>query len=123
MALNVYLTFFKNFNASDLRRLEKWYFVFCYGIPLIPAMIFLILDATADLGIYGHATVSSHGPYSRESLLTFTSCGVGSPGTGIGCASPSSTGRCGKVARCDANLWAAADVSQGHHRGHDVNLP
>jgi hypothetical protein len=58
MALNVYLTFFKSCDSSNLRALEKWYFVFCYGTPLIPALAFLLIDVTAGAGIYGPATVS-----------------------------------------------------------------
>ncbi len=59
MALNVYLTFFKNYDAIGLRALEKWYIVFCYGLPFVPALIFLLLDATRNTGIYGNATVGS----------------------------------------------------------------
>jgi hypothetical protein len=58
MAMNVYLTFFKGSDAGDLRRLEKWYILFCYGTPLVPALIFLIIDAAASQNIYGNATVS-----------------------------------------------------------------
>jgi len=58
MALNVYFTFFKHYNAADLRNLEKWYLLLCYGSTLVPALIYLILDHTADTGIYGPALVS-----------------------------------------------------------------
>ncbi|KAF2461523.1 hypothetical protein BDY21DRAFT_398104 [Lineolata rhizophorae] len=57
MALNVYLTFFKNYLAADLKRLEKWYFLLCYGIPLVPALVFLLVDAVEGRGIYGPATL------------------------------------------------------------------
>ena len=57
MALNVYLTFFKNYAASNLRSLEKWYLVFCYGVPLVPTLVYLLLDAGGRYGIYGPATV------------------------------------------------------------------
>lgn len=35
MATNVYLSIFKNYNVTDLRKLEWRYLVLCYGIPLI----------------------------------------------------------------------------------------
>ncbi|KAJ9643392.1 hypothetical protein H2201_004394 [Coniosporium apollinis] len=60
MAFNVYLTFFKGHNAIDLRRLEKWYFLFCYGFPLPPPIIYLVLDYTKNRHgprIYGPATL------------------------------------------------------------------
>ncbi|XTI84913.1 hypothetical protein V2W45_211194 [Cenococcum geophilum] len=57
MALNVYLTFFKNYAASNLRSLEKWYLIFCYGVPLVPALVYLLLDAGGRYGIYGPATI------------------------------------------------------------------
>ncbi|KAK7556679.1 hypothetical protein IWX50DRAFT_653213 [Phyllosticta citricarpa] len=57
MALNVYLTFFHNYNAEDLRNLEVTYAICCYGIPFIPSLIYLILDLSADKGIYGPAVL------------------------------------------------------------------
>ncbi|KAF2756345.1 family A G protein-coupled receptor-like protein [Pseudovirgaria hyperparasitica] len=58
MALNVYLTFFKNYDSAMLRSLEKWYFLACYGTPLLPALIFLIIDhASKGARIYGPATL------------------------------------------------------------------
>lgn len=57
MALNVYLTFFKNYTASNLRNLEKWYLLFCYGVPFVPALVYLLLDAGGKYGIYGPATI------------------------------------------------------------------
>jgi hypothetical protein len=58
MACNVYLTFFKSHDASSLRRLEWRYLALCYGVPFVPALVFLFID-TADRGrIYGSANVS-----------------------------------------------------------------
>lgn len=57
MALNVYLTFFKNYTAANLRSLEKWYLLLCYGVPFIPALVYLLLDAGGKYGIYGPATI------------------------------------------------------------------
>ena len=59
MAMNVYLTFFKNYNAIQLRHLEKYYILFCYGLPFIPAFVYLMFDAVARKGIYGPAVVST----------------------------------------------------------------
>lgn len=91
MALNVYLTFFKNYTANDLRGLEKWYFVFCYGVPLIPAVVFLALDATANLGIYGYATVRFFCTFIGTAPNSSLSYGVGLLSIGTGCVSPSFT--------------------------------
>ncbi|KAH7049260.1 hypothetical protein B0J12DRAFT_754333, partial [Macrophomina phaseolina] len=58
MALNVYLTFFKAYNSVDLRALELRYFISCYGICLVPALIYLILDESRlQTGIYGDAVL------------------------------------------------------------------
>ncbi|OMP86829.1 Cyclic AMP receptor-like protein A [Diplodia seriata] len=56
MALNVYLTFFKNYNSVDLGGLELRYFVTCYGVCFVPALIYLVLDhSRLQTGIYGDA--------------------------------------------------------------------
>ena len=67
MAMNVYLTFFKNYNAAELRALEKWYILGCYSVPLIPAIALLIYDTQIDQNIYGDAVVS--GDTSIELIL------------------------------------------------------
>jgi hypothetical protein len=41
MAINVYLTFYFKFDACSLRRLEKYYFMICYGVPCIIALAYL----------------------------------------------------------------------------------
>ncbi len=57
MAVNVYMTFFYNYGERDLRRLEKWYFLSCYGVPLLPAVVYLCIN-TPDRGhMYGNATI------------------------------------------------------------------
>ncbi|OJD36947.1 g-protein coupled receptor [Diplodia corticola] len=56
MALNVFLTFFKNYNAVDLRNLESRYVVLCYGVCAIPGIIYLALDhSRLRTEIYGDA--------------------------------------------------------------------
>ncbi|TVY34073.1 Cyclic AMP receptor-like protein A [Lachnellula subtilissima] len=57
MACNVYLTFYHQFGAYQLRRLEKWYFLFCYGIPLIPAAVYLVVRTEENGRMYGNATL------------------------------------------------------------------
>lgn len=48
----------RNSTARDLRKYEKYYILACYGIPFIPAILYIILDVTMDTGIYGPAVVS-----------------------------------------------------------------
>lgn len=57
MALNVYLTFFHRYTASQLRSLEPLYLALNYGIPLIPATVFVCLGPSSKRGIYGDATL------------------------------------------------------------------
>ncbi|TVY35068.1 Cyclic AMP receptor-like protein A [Lachnellula occidentalis] len=57
MACNVYLTFYHHFGAYELRKLEKWYFLFCYGIPFIPAAVYLVVSTEKNGRMYGNATI------------------------------------------------------------------
>ncbi|KAH8161361.1 hypothetical protein CIB48_g6881 [Xylaria polymorpha] len=41
MAFNVYLTFYWKFDAEKLKRIEKWYLLICYGVPLPAALTFI----------------------------------------------------------------------------------
>lgn len=55
MALNVYLTFYHKYGAQNLRRMEIIYLLCCYGLPFIPALVFLFIK-DADRGrMYGAA--------------------------------------------------------------------
>ncbi|KIW58872.1 hypothetical protein PV05_03365 [Exophiala xenobiotica] len=57
MACNVYLSFFHRYDATRLRTLEWRYLVACYGVPFLPALVFLFID-TPDKGkIYGDAVL------------------------------------------------------------------
>lgn len=56
MAINVNLAVFKKRTTQQLRKLEPYYIVGCYGIPLIPAIIFLV-DRPASGPFYGDATL------------------------------------------------------------------
>jgi hypothetical protein len=57
MALNVMLVFFYQFNSGKLRRLEKYYLAFSYGLPFIPSLIYLVVEHVTGQTIYGGATV------------------------------------------------------------------
>lgn len=58
MAVNIYLVFFRSYNTRQLRGLDHKYFIACYGLSLIPAIIYLFME-TKDRGkIYGGAVVS-----------------------------------------------------------------
>lgn len=58
MACNVYLSFFRHYDSSQLRRLEWTYLGACYGIPLVPALVFLFVSTPSRGKIYGDAAVS-----------------------------------------------------------------
>jgi len=59
MAVNVYLVFFRRYDASRLKKLYWVYGLLCYGIPFIPAMVCLLLKTKKKGEIYGNATVLS----------------------------------------------------------------
>ena len=59
MACNVYLSFFRQYDAAQLRGLEWRYLGACYGIPFIPAFVFLFIDTGRKGKVYGDAVVSS----------------------------------------------------------------
>ncbi|KAL8678366.1 MAG: hypothetical protein Q9186_005260 [Xanthomendoza sp. 1 TL-2023] len=57
MAVNIYLVFFRSYNTKQLRSLDHKYFIACYGLSLIPAIIYLFIE-TKDRGrIYGGAVL------------------------------------------------------------------
>ena len=57
MAVNVYLVFFRRYDASRLKKLYWLYGIICYGVPFIPAMVCLLLRVKGRRWIYGNATV------------------------------------------------------------------
>lgn len=57
MALNVYLTVFKKYTTKRLKNLELTYICACYGIPSVPALVFLFLSNGNGGHIYGPATL------------------------------------------------------------------
>jgi hypothetical protein len=58
MAINVYLAFFRQYNAASLTRLSWKYFIICYGLPFVPAFACLFIGSKDRGRIYGNATVS-----------------------------------------------------------------
>lgn len=58
MACNVYLTFFHNYGAQQLRTLEWKYFLFCYGTPFVPAFVYFFIHTSSRGSVYGSAVVS-----------------------------------------------------------------
>ena len=58
MACNVFLTFFRRYSASQLRALEWKYALLCYGIPFIPAIVFVFTQTEARGRIFGSALYS-----------------------------------------------------------------
>ncbi|KAF7510679.1 hypothetical protein GJ744_006045 [Endocarpon pusillum] len=57
MACNVYLTFFRKYNAQQLRALEWKYMIFCYGLPFLPAFAYFFVQSPAPSKVYGSATL------------------------------------------------------------------
>ncbi|KAI0021863.1 hypothetical protein F4780DRAFT_789629 [Xylariomycetidae sp. FL0641] len=57
MAFNVYLTFYYKFDAAKLRKMEIWYFILCYGVPLIPSLVFIFVSSESNGRMYGDATL------------------------------------------------------------------
>ncbi|KFY39282.1 hypothetical protein V495_06036 [Pseudogymnoascus sp. VKM F-4514 (FW-929)] len=57
MALNVYLTFFHRYGTLDLRRLEYYYLSLNYGIPMIPALVYVFVETEKRGHIFGDATL------------------------------------------------------------------
>ncbi|PNY26826.1 Cyclic AMP receptor 2 [Tolypocladium capitatum] len=85
MAINVYLTFYRKFDAKRLRQIEPVYLLACYGVPFIPALLFLFIKHNGER-VYGDATLwcwiskdveylrfaSFYGPIWVVILITFS---------------------------------------------------
>ncbi|KAF4982037.1 hypothetical protein FZEAL_2287 [Fusarium zealandicum] len=57
MAINVYLTFYFKFDARRLRKMEIPYLIGCYGVPLIPALVYVFIKNKNGERVYGNATL------------------------------------------------------------------
>ena len=53
MAINVYLTIFHKYTSGRLKKLEKFYLLFCYGVTFIIAIVCLFISTPARGKIYG----------------------------------------------------------------------
>jgi hypothetical protein len=73
MAINIYLTFYRRYSGNELKRLEKWYFLLCYGLPLALATALSVIKTTERGRIYGPALVGTQPlaeyQYETNSLL------------------------------------------------------
>ncbi|CAF9909200.1 MAG: hypothetical protein ALECFALPRED_005408 [Alectoria fallacina] len=57
MAINVYMTLFRKYNAQQLKALEWRYHCMCYGVPFIVALIYVFIETPSRGKIYGPATL------------------------------------------------------------------
>ena len=57
MAINVYLTLFKKYNAQQLKAVEWKYHLACYGLPFAMALPLLFVETQAKGKVYGPAVV------------------------------------------------------------------
>lgn len=57
MAINVYLVFYRKFDDVRLRKLEPIYIAICYGIPMIPALVYIWIQDDKGNRLYGDATL------------------------------------------------------------------
>lgn len=99
MACNVYLALFHHYNTEHLRPLEWKYFLFCYGLPFIPAFVFFFIQGEDNGKVYGLAIVSSNSTALHMQKRSYSkrshSNGAGSHFNGTIYRSPCSTGQSG----------------------------
>ncbi|TVY88207.1 Cyclic AMP receptor-like protein A, partial [Lachnellula willkommii] len=57
MAVNVYLVFFRRYDAHRLKKLYWVYCLLCYGLPFIPALFCLVYKTKVKGKMYGNATL------------------------------------------------------------------
>ena len=57
MACNVYLTFYWKFDAEKLRKMEIFYLIICYGVPFVPAFVYIFTKTASKGSVYGNATL------------------------------------------------------------------
>jgi hypothetical protein len=70
MAVNVYLVFFRRYDAARLKKLYWIYGIICYGLPFVPAIFCLFYKTRENGKMYGNATVGI--PPFSHSLSTFS---------------------------------------------------
>lgn len=54
MAINVYLTVYRNFDIKRLHQMERIYLLACYGIPFVPAVTYIFIRHNGQR-VYGDA--------------------------------------------------------------------
>lgn len=113
MAVNIYLVLFRNWSTRQLRGLDHKYFLACYGISLIPAIVYIFIE-TKDRGkIYGPAVVSARRPTLAGLRLTYVySSGVGFRWNGTSYVLPSCMASCGKQRQVLSGVPTIADVTR-----------
>lgn len=57
MAINVYMTLFRKYNAQQLKTLEWKYNLMCYGLTFLIALVYLFIETKSRGKMYGPATV------------------------------------------------------------------
>lgn len=57
MAINVYMTLFRKYNAQQLKTLEWRYHLMCYGGPFLVAFVYIFVHTEARGPIYGPASL------------------------------------------------------------------
>ena len=67
MAINVYLTLFKKYNAQQLKASEWKYHLMAYGGPFVIAFVFIFVETKERGKIYGPAIV--RGPAHGKTCL------------------------------------------------------
>lgn len=72
MSCNVWLSFFRSYDAAALRRLEYKYLLACYGVPFVPALIYLFVSTMGRGKIYGSAVVSQSCHLGRRCAPSLT---------------------------------------------------
>ncbi|KAL2043165.1 hypothetical protein N7G274_004225 [Stereocaulon virgatum] len=69
MAMNVYLTLFKKYNAQQLKAQEWKYFLMCYGATFVIAFVLIFVDTPGRGRVYGSAVlwcwISGHWDFLR----------------------------------------------------------
>lgn len=57
MSVNVYLALFRGWTAKRMRAQEWKYFIGCYGVSFIPALVYLFINTHGRGRVYGPALV------------------------------------------------------------------
>ena len=69
MAINVYLTLFKKYNAHALKAQEWKYFLLCYGCTFLIAFALLFVDNPSRGKAYGSAVVRFPRPHLSRTKI------------------------------------------------------